>query len=53
MKGIAHRGIRRDRHATIPPFGLQIRHRLVPLDNLTILILDLEQPIARNVGQII
>ncbi|MBK8276649.1 MAG: hypothetical protein IPK92_12680 [Nitrospira sp.] len=42
MKGIAHRGVRRDRYPAIAPFGFQIGHGLLPLNHLAVLILNPE-----------
>ncbi len=53
MKGIAHGRIRRDRHPVVAPFGFQIGHGVLPLNHLTVLILDFELALRRNVGEII
>src|SRR6185437_3970649 len=44
---------RRNRHPAVAPFGFQIRHRFFPQNHLSILILDLEKAITRNVREVV
>ena len=37
----------------IAPFGFQIGHGLLPMNHLTVLVLDFELAIPRNVGEVV